>query len=161
MHSDIKLFPCPRCNSSNHRPVLLLHDHRIPLGANQILRPGWCYLALCTLSSSEFLNKTLSKKYTSVENRLCLPFDFLMECVLKAVLCCMKLSTCNAQISQSPVGSQKSRTMEPPSSSAMDTVLRQPMRMLKAEKVEGPESLQKAYSLLQPYYAKHLEVSLD
>ena len=63
-HSDLKLFPFPRCNSSNHRPVLLLHDHRIPLGADQILRPGRCYLALCTLSSSEFLDNILNKKYT-------------------------------------------------------------------------------------------------
>ena len=60
---------------------------------------------------------------------------------------------------RSPVVSHKSRTMEPPS--AMDIVLKQPMRILKAEKVEGPENLQKAYSLLQPYYDKHLEVSLD
>ena len=51
--------------------------------------------------------------------------------------------------------------MEPPTASAMDIVLKQPMMMLKAKHVEGPESLQKAYSLLQPYYAKHLEVSFD
>ena len=62
---------------------------------------------------------------------------------------------------RSPVDSRKSRTMEPPTSSAMDIVLKQPMMMLKAKHVEGPESLQKAYSLLQPYYAKHLEVSFD
>ena len=60
---------------------------------------------------------------------------------------------------RSPVVSHKSRRMEPPS--AMDIVLRQPMRMLKTDKVEGSENLQKAYSLLQPYYDKHLEVSLD
>ena len=33
-HFDLNL-PCPRWNSSNHRPVLLLHDHRISfLAAN-------------------------------------------------------------------------------------------------------------------------------
>ena len=53
--------------------------------------------------------------------------------------------------------------MEPPplvSPSVMDIVLRFPMRMLKAKKLEGPESLEKAYCLLQPFFAKHLEVSL-
>ena len=42
----------------------------------------------------------------------------------------------------------------------MDIVLRFPMRMLKAKKLEGPESLEKAYCLLEPFFVKQLEVSL-
>ena len=42
----------------------------------------------------------------------------------------------------------------------MDIVLRFPMRMLKAKQLEGPEGFEKAYCLLQPFFAKHLEVSL-
>ena len=96
IHFDLN-FPCPRCDSSNHWPVLLLHDHRIPLGANQILRTGRRQLAMCTLSSAQNVAGAKNVTFT-VDNRLCLPFYFLTECVLKVVLRCMKMSTCNAQI---------------------------------------------------------------
>ena len=50
--------------------------------------------------------------------------------------------------------------MDPQQRSVLDIVLIKPMKLLKAGKVVGAESLQNAYRLLHPYYATHLEVEL-
>ena len=87
--------------------------------------------------------------------------SFHNSMVLLSSPCCWERSTRNVQIwgQQLPPRSLHG-SMDPQQQSVLDIVLIKPMKLLKAGKVVGAESLQNAYRLLHPYYATHLEVEL-